>query len=345
MTRVTHGIPLIRADSLHDLGELYKEQNPDIHALIASISAPLDVQQCHQDFLPEATLRRLIRVFGESCSPQAFIIAIQHACKTRYIPSVIAQLSQYGPKTVRSALEQFNEIISDHSSGARLSLTHFNGDDWFVRDKEGVCEDWFKYAEVFSVIFMNELVSALSGRRHWNTYVTLRTSDMESFITCPQLAHIQFFTHRSVTGIRLDASILNTDALLHRYPSNHAAQVLRPIPIQFVPAFKQSLQPYVRMGKLPLSQASRILCLHTRTIQRRLHAVGLTYRDVIEEIVLERAQDLLLNSCLSITAIAANMGYGDSANFTRFFKRKMAMTPSQYRCQKSAKAGVSRDRR
>ncbi|WP_428784206.1 helix-turn-helix domain-containing protein [Vibrio splendidus] len=35
----------------------------------------------------------------------------------------------------------------------------------------------------------------------------------------------------------------------------------------------------------------------------------------------------------SITSIATNIGYGESANFTRFFKRKTGFTPSQFRSQ------------
>ena len=85
------------------------------------------------------------------------------------------------------------------------------------------------------------------------------------------------------------------------------------------------------MGKLPISLASDILNIHVRTIQRRLDKEGVTYKKLIEDMVLEQTLELLKYSDLSITSIGSKMGYSDSSHFTRAFKRQMNMTPRQYR--------------
>lgn len=68
------------------------------------------------------------------------------------------------------------------------------------------------------------------------------------------------------------------------------------------------------------------------------HLERLTYKEfgcgVIElhnQQRMERACSLLLTSDLSIELISSQLGFYDSAHFSRFFKRKMNQTPSQYR--------------
>ncbi|MCV3264219.1 helix-turn-helix domain-containing protein [Vibrio harveyi] len=62
-----------------------------------------------------------------------------------------------------------------------------------------------------------------------------------------------------------------------------------------------------------------------------MHDCEVTYSQVMESLLLERSLSLLKNSTLSITTIAASLGYADTANFTRFIRRKIGMTPSAYR--------------
>ncbi|WP_171308905.1 helix-turn-helix domain-containing protein [Vibrio splendidus] len=53
----------------------------------------------------------------------------------------------------------------------------------------------------------------------------------------------------------------------------------------------------------------------------------------MDDLILNEVQVRLKYSDDSITSIATNIGYGESANFTRFFKRKTGFTPSQFRSQ------------
>ncbi|MFN1533447.1 hypothetical protein [Vibrio jasicida] len=76
MAVVFEGVPLVRAEWVHYLAELYKRSDVDVHQLIKVTQAPEDIQITDVEFLPETTLKNLILAFGKSCSPETFIYTI-----------------------------------------------------------------------------------------------------------------------------------------------------------------------------------------------------------------------------------------------------------------------------
>lgn len=330
MALPNRGVPLVRTDCVHDLAELFSEIDINVYSLITGVKAPVDIQTCDFPFIPETVLLNIIRTFGQSVSLDTFVTRVWLMCKNTYIPGVIAQLVKAREGTVKEALEEFCEIIRYYSSGVRISLKLHNDCYWLVREKEGATQDWFKYAEIFSIIFLDELITALTKKNSTEKYVTIVSPHTECFFECSKLAHVQFFTLRSVTGIRLNNELLNQKVNLIK---NSGREVIdrEGIPSDFLCSFKHAMQPYLSMGKLPISTAANILGMSPRTIQRRLFGASVTYREVLDDLILNEAQVRLKYSDDSITSIATNIGYGESGNFTRFFKRKTGLTPSQFR--------------
>lgn len=82
-----------------------------------------------------------------------------------------------------------------------------------------------------------------------------------------------------------------------------------------------------------LEQVARHLHLSTRTLKRRLQAQGTTFQAIVDNVRLEQARLLLEETGKSLDSIAASLGYSDTSNFNRAFKRWMNMTPAAYRRQ------------
>jgi two-component system response regulator YesN len=59
--------------------------------------------------------------------------------------------------------------------------------------------------------------------------------------------------------------------------------------------------------------------------------LGVTFRDYLLKVRLERAKVLLAAGHVSITEVAYDVGYGDLARFDKVFKRYTGLTPSAYR--------------
>ena len=59
--------------------------------------------------------------------------------------------------------------------------------------------------------------------------------------------------------------------------------------------------------------------------------MGVGFSDYLNEVRLKRSQDLLSSTGLSMVEIALRSGFESQSYFTKNFKKKYGMTPSQYR--------------
>ncbi|BBU61872.1 transcriptional regulator [Methylosinus sp. C49] len=84
-------------------------------------------------------------------------------------------------------------------------------------------------------------------------------------------------------------------------------------------------------GRPKLETVVRRAGLSKRTLQRRLGDLGLSYADLLRDTLQRRAIRLLRRSELSITEIAARLGYSDPAHFTRAFEQWSGLAPSRWR--------------
>jgi AraC-like DNA-binding protein len=80
-----------------------------------------------------------------------------------------------------------------------------------------------------------------------------------------------------------------------------------------------------------LETVSELLHISSRTLIRRLRAMDTTFQAVTDEVLKQRARELLGNRANRLHDIAERLGYRDPASFRRAFKRWYGMTPGDYR--------------
>lgn len=76
--------------------------------------------------------------------------------------------------------------------------------------------------------------------------------------------------------------------------------------------------------------ASR-LGMHHRSLNRRLQAVGTTFRSLLDETRFEMAQQLLCDTRLAVAGVSRAVGFADPTVFTRAFRRWSGRTPRAFR--------------
>lgn len=82
----------------------------------------------------------------------------------------------------------------------------------------------------------------------------------------------------------------------------------------------------------PVSQLIRNSGLPESTFKRRFRAAtGMSPLDYVHAVRLEEAKHLLESTVLPVDSIASEVGYEDAGYFGRLFKRKVGITPAQYR--------------
>lgn len=144
-----------------------------------------------------------------------------------------------------------------------------------------------------------------------------------------------------------------------RFPRNvlvlHRADLDRPFRSQntellelLVPALESALEARLRQGSLrekiqavlkrilpggrpDLTTVARELGTSVRTLQRRITAEGVTFRDLLQSARRELARQLLRDPRTDMRDVAQRLGFEDANSFYRAFRHWEGMTPVQWR--------------
>jgi len=85
-------------------------------------------------------------------------------------------------------------------------------------------------------------------------------------------------------------------------------------------------------GNVSNTELSSIFGYHPYHVNRLFKdSLGITLHQYLIEKRIERAKDLLRDTNVPISDIAAALGYGGPSDFSRAFKKRMGMTPGAYR--------------
>jgi len=94
---------------------------------------------------------------------------------------------------------------------------------------------------------------------------------------------------------------------------------------------RQIVGGLVAGGPLDVHRVADSVRTSARTLQRRLHGVGVTYARVVQQMRFEAARKLLRDPDRKIRDVARLLGYSDAAHFTRAFQRWTGLSPSAFR--------------
>jgi AraC-like DNA-binding protein len=91
----------------------------------------------------------------------------------------------------------------------------------------------------------------------------------------------------------------------------------------------------MRHGGAKLQRTARQLGVSGRSLQRRLADMGTSYSELVAEVRLDTACQLLAESDERVCDIAARLGFSSASSFNRAFMRLMKIRPGAYRRQQS----------
>ncbi len=89
-------------------------------------------------------------------------------------------------------------------------------------------------------------------------------------------------------------------------------------------------------GEVTAARVAAEMGLSARTLDRRLAAEGTSFRDVLDGVRGELAEQLLRDPRVTTGEIAFQLGFSESSAFHRSFKRRTGLTPREFRRQASA---------
>jgi AraC-like DNA-binding protein len=113
---------------------------------------------------------------------------------------------------------------------------------------------------------------------------------------------------------------------VHRSRTSH-------LPTTLSGAVSEIIRVQILRGEVNMDTAACLLDMGTRRLRRGMDREGTSFREVTRTIRTDLAKELIAGTSLSISAISTNLGYANTALFTRAFSRDVGINPSTYRRQ------------
>lgn len=142
------------------------------------------------------------------------------------------------------------------------------------------------------------------------------------------------FNGMSVPMALLDAKIISADTQAHAVVVKQLNE--RMDMLMSRGSFVDSIKQYLRRqeGPLPrMSQAAEAFSMSVRAFRSRLATESASYQRLLDGAREEHARYHLRSGTLSVKEIAYRLGFQESSNFSRVFKRWTGLTPLAYRSQ------------
>lgn len=129
----------------------------------------------------------------------------------------------------------------------------------------------------------------------------------------------------------LDLSFASANAAAIAIIEQHLTDLIGDSVLQtFDDAVSNAIMRCMKQGKVTLEAVASRLGMGPRTLQRRLHDQGKTFRDVVQEQRRRTAETLLRNEKMSLGAVAGGLGYADAASMSRAFRAWTGQSPRAF---------------
>jgi AraC-like DNA-binding protein len=98
---------------------------------------------------------------------------------------------------------------------------------------------------------------------------------------------------------------------------------------------RRALRTELLRGACSATTIAGLFSMHRRTLHRHLRMEGLAFRQVADGIRFEIACELLENTDMALSQVAAALQYSELSAFTRAFRRWSGQSPSKWRISHS----------
>ncbi len=239
-------------------------------------------------------------------------------------------------RNVREALEIGQSFIQLQSSTLRMRLEEANGVAHLHVEEPMPGYPLGEIGTMFIMLGFVTMGEAITGRRltgHADVSFA-RPAYFDRFEhLLPGTVSFGQPSHRlSFDPAYLDLPLVMADLVAARMAREQCKQALHTM------AGSGSLISLVRelacdetMGFCRMDQVAERLHMSERTLQRQLACAGTSFSAILDELRHQRALLMLKRGEFGLDYIADQLGYTDTTNFSRAFKRWTGMAPSQFR--------------
>lgn len=289
-------------------------RDPNTYVAYSSMAELLEVaaQRCQQPlFGALLAQRQSIHVLGD-------------------LPLIVARAS-----TIEEALKLTNEAIYLHASGVSLKIKPI--DDWVqliltidIHSHQGI-EQLMQLSVGHLAIFIASLQNIKA--QHVPLHLCQNQPDDLSEEILKQLPNIKF--HETFDGVLIKAKQLSSpnyqnEEALSSHLQQHLQYLKDHYPTNLADQTQVLICRLLPTGECSIHRTAAALGIHERTLQIKLKESETSYRELLQKVRQNLAEQHLRNGILSITELALQLGYAEVAVFSRHFRHWTGLSPRQW---------------
>ena len=328
-----------RATKLAGLAEIAAERAADIHVLMREAGlnpAVLQQPETAIDYgrfcellrrcavawnLPDIGLRMISYQQIDFLGPVALVTRMERTVRGA-LQAIIANLVIHANATV-AAFEESEDDVASLILNQRDDAPKGRENTELVMAQGKLVIDSIAGAPVQLVeaTFVHERAS--SGRA------------VEAHFTCP----IRYGAERNALTFDralLDLRIEKSDVAYHALIKKYLVTARAEVEGGTLEEVRAEIARQMELGHCTLERVADSLRMPPRSLQRRLQAEGLSFRDLLDEWRRARALSLVTNTRLPLSEVSEALGYSEQSVFTQAFRRWYGGTPYRFRTQRLA---------
>ncbi|ELS00687.1 DNA-binding domain-containing protein, AraC-type [Xenococcus sp. PCC 7305] len=327
-------IPLIRSSQISPFLRFLEQIGSPTTKILRQANIPwLDFEKSN-NLIPEYSVWSLLEQAARF--ERSEDLGLQVAMQTDLADVGLLGESLLKSPSLSDILNNFLNHIRWHSSSACFWLKIDHQEAWFCRQGIPVIEVGSTQVELYTLIYMIKVIQQITGQQWQPTKVYLQMKAMPSLSACPLLSEVPLFFNQQFTAISFPRHLLQqnreqsskTKAALGQ---NHDSWQDNLPATDLSGAISQTIETLLPHQVTCIDTVAKLMGFSTRSLQRCLAQEELNYFELLKAVRREKAIVLLKDSTLNITDIGYQLGYSDSANFSRAFKEWTNFSPRYFR--------------
>jgi AraC-like DNA-binding protein len=329
----------VRVGNVRSIPAVFASLGIDIDPLLASVGLSREIFDQPDAFVPYVSIDKVLRRGVDASGCEHLGLLVGTAPAELGLPAFLL----FNAPTVRVGLTDMTSSLRHVDNGGSVFLNENGGVatiSYSVVANGAECVDQISD---MSLAVAYGLLTRLLGQRFQPIEIRFprRTPvDITPYRAFYRRGHLRFDALEASIDFPadlLDLPIPNADPALYRFLKNIAARDRGAVQGSIADQIRRILPGLIRRDEVHKDVIARMFGMHSRTMARRLAEERITLHALVDEARFEVAQQLLRDTALGVTEIAAELYYADASAFTRAFRRKFGTPPGEWRRSQGAR--------
>jgi AraC-like DNA-binding protein len=248
-------------------------------------------------------------------------------CADPHLPDLLSQ-----SPTLYHAIIKTSALVKNTISRSRVGLIPLPNNDqfhFFHQPSFDADNPFIDQMDWFGLMALLGIVRLFAGPQWQPTQVGLTTRHPACNSIQEQLPQTRILTAQPYAYVKLNTQLMSLPSFSHN--AKPGMQPYTKVLNDFTGSLKQVLRTYLPENDLTIELAAQLCNTSKRSLQRKLTEAGTRYSEVLDLARFDAASELLQDPDIKVTDVALQLGYSDSAHFSRAFKRVAGVNPRVYR--------------